>query len=193
MAFSVQMSLYPNLLAGWKFLLSFRKRDWSFEEYPIIVRKQHESSQQLGKPGRFTAPAYYARIVNWTLAGTGDTAADALKSLRETFKKARENRPSMPRPGTHVPLEFASQARISANAVLANEFLKSVLGHDEAWISDKSSLWDFASGHSLDDYYVKISLLYGVDVSDIAGGNLAEIIERIAQSKKNQMEAGGIP
>ena len=193
MAFSVQMRLYPNLLAGWKFLLSFQKRDWLLEDYPIIVRRQQETNQQLGKPGRFTLPAYYARIVNWTLSGTGNTAADALEGLRETFKKARENRPSMPRPGTHVPLEFASQERASANSALADEFLKSVLGHDEAWISDKSSLWDFASGHSLDDYYAKISLLYGVDVSDIAGGNLAEIIERIAQSKKNQMEAGGIP
>jgi len=193
MAFSVQMRLYPNLLAGWKFLLSFRKCDWLLEDYPIIVRRQHETNQQLGKPGRFTLPAYYARIVNWTLSGTGNTAADALEDLRESFKKVRENRPSMPRPGTQVPLEFASQERIAANSALADEFLLSVLGVEGAWISDESSLWDFTTEESLDGCYARIRSLYGVDVSDIAGGNLAEIIERIAHSKKNQMEAGGIP
>ena len=193
MAFSVQMRLYPNLLAGWKFLLSFRKCDWLLEDYPIIVRRQHETNQQLGKPGRFTLPAYYARIVNWTLSGTGNTAADALEDLRESFKKVRENRPSMPRPGTQVPLEFASQERIAANSALADEFLLSVLGVEGAWISDESSLWDFTTEESLDGCYARIRSLYGVDVSDIAGGNLAEIIERIVHSKKSQMEAGGIP
>jgi hypothetical protein len=90
----------------------------------------------------------------------------------------------MPRPGTRVPLEFASRERIAANSGLADEFLRSVLEHDEAWISDESSLWDFTLGDSLDDYYAKISALYSVDVSDIPDGNLASILERIALSRK---------
>jgi hypothetical protein len=184
MTFRLQLSLYPRLLAGWKFLLSFRKNDWSLQDYPILLRRQSDSSQQLGKAGRWTLPAYEARIVNWTLSGSGDTVAAAMESLRERFNHARESRSSMPRPGTRVPLEFASRERIAANSGLADEFLRSVLEHGEAWISDESSLWDFALGDSLDDYYAKISALYNVDVSDIPDGNLASILERIAQSRK---------
>jgi hypothetical protein len=194
MAFKFLKNPYSGLLAGWKFLLSFRKREWSLKDYPIIVRKQCDSRQSWGKTVRWTVPAYDARVVNWwTLMGSGDTAEAAMEKLRERFDSARENRPSMPRPGTQVPLEFASQERIAANSALANEFLQSVLEHGEAWISDESSLWDFASGHSLDDYYAKIRSLYGVDVSDIPGGNVADILERIAQSKQKEVEAGGKP
>ncbi len=189
----MQKNLYPNLLAGWKFLLSFRKRKWSLEDYPIVIRKQSHSSQPVGKTGRWTLPAYSARIVNWHLLGSGDTAAAAMENLRERFNYAREKRASMPRPGTRVPLEFASRMRIEANSALAAEFLESVLGYGEAWISDESSLWDFALEHSLDDYYAKIRALYDVDVSDIPGGNLAGIIERIAQSKQKQVQPGGKP
>jgi hypothetical protein len=191
MTFKFVKNPYPGLLVGWKFLLSFRKQDWSLEDYPVIVRKQRDASPRLGKTGRWTLLAYNARIVNWTLAGTGDTAADALENLRETFKKVRENRPSMPRPGTRVPLEFASQERIAANSPLADEFLQSVLGVEGAWISDESSLWDFTTEDSLDGCYARIRSLYGVDASDVPHGNLAEIIERIAQSKQKQVEAGG--
>jgi hypothetical protein len=99
----------------------------------------------------------------------------------------------MPRPGTHVPLTFASQERISANSALAREFLQSVLGVEGAWISDESSLWDFTMEDSLDDCFAKIRSLYGVDVSDVPGGNLAGILERIAQSKQKHVEAGGTP
>ncbi|MGA2086643.1 MAG: hypothetical protein ABSG60_14120 [Terracidiphilus sp.] len=189
----MQKSLYPSLLAGWRFLLSFRKRKWSLEDYPIVVRKQSHSSQPLGKTGQWTLAAYHAQIVNWTLSGSGETAAAAMESLRERFNHARENRPLMPRPGTRVPIEFASRKRIEANSALAAEFLESVLGHGEAWISDESSLWDFALGHSLDDYYAKIRALYDVDVSDVPGGNLAGIIERIAQSKQKQLQPDGKP
>jgi hypothetical protein len=191
MTFKSLKNPYSGLLAGWKFLLSFRKQEWSLEDYPVLVRKQRDASQILGKTGRWTLPAYHARIVNWALSGSGETADAAMESLRETFSRARENRSAMPRPGMHVPLEFASQERIAANSALAHEFLESVLKHGEAWISDESSLWDFSLGDSLDDYYAKIRSFYGVDVSDIPGGNIAGIIERIAQSKQNHVETGG--
>jgi hypothetical protein len=193
MAFKSLKNPYSGLLAGWKFLLSFRKREWSLKDYPVTVRKQCDPRQCLGKTGRWIIPAYNARIVNWALSGSGETADAALESLREAFNRAREKRSAMPRPGTHVPLTFASQERIAANSALAREFLESVLEHGEAWISDESSLWDFALGHSLDEYYAKIRSLYGVDASDIPGGNLAGIIERIAQSKQKEVEAGGKP
>jgi hypothetical protein len=191
MAIQIPKNLYPNLLTGWKFLLSFRKTNWSLEDYPILLSKQGNSSQRLGETGRWTLPAYSARIVNWALSGSGDTAEEAMNSLAKAFNSACEKRPAMPRPGTRVPITFASQERIAAHSALTQEFLESVLGHGEAWISDESSLWDFALGHSLDDYYTKIRSLYGVDVSDIPGGNLAEILERIAKSKQKRIESSG--
>jgi hypothetical protein len=185
MAFKSLKNPYPGLLAGWKFLLSFRKREWSLEDYPIIVRKQRDSSQCRGETVRVTLPAYYARVVNWwTLMGTGNTVESAMEKLRERFDFARENRSSMPRPGTRVPLEFASRERIAANSPLADEFLQSVLGVEGAWISDKSSLWDFTTEDSLDGCYARIRSLYGVDASDVPGGNLADILEWIAKSRE---------
>jgi len=184
MAFRLHKNLHSNLLADWKFLLSFRKRDWLLEDYPVIVRKQFDSSRQLCNEVQWKMPAYHARIVNWLLSGSGDTAAAAMENLRETFNRAREERPSMPRPGTRVPLKFASQERIASNPAMTQEFIQSVLELDEAWLSDESSLWHFSLGHSLDDYHAKIRSLYGVDVSDIPDGNLADILERIVQSRK---------
>ena len=99
----------------------------------------------------------------------------------------------MPRPGRQVPLEFASQKRIEANSALANEFLQSVFEVEDAWISDESTLWDFALEDPLDESYAKIQSLYGVDVSDIPDGNLADVLERIAQSRQKRVEAPRIP
>jgi hypothetical protein len=193
MTLKIATNLFPSLLAGWKFLLSFRKRDWSLKDYPVIIRKQRDPGQESARLGRLTLPAYCAQIVNWTLTGTGETAAAALEQLKNRFNKARETRPSMPRPGRQVPLEFASQKRIEANSALANEFLQSVFEVEDAWISDESTLWDFALEDPLDESYAKIQSLYGVDVSDIPDGNLADVLERIAQSRQKRVEAPRIP
>lgn len=191
MAFKVLKKHYPSLLASWKFLLSFRKKKWRLEDYPILLRKQGDFSQPIGKAGRWTRHAYSAQIVNWTLSGSGETAQAAMESLGERFDRARESGPSMPRPGTRVPLEFASQERIAANSALAVEFMQIVLGHNEAWITDESSLWDFTLEDSLDIYYARIRAVYGLDLSGIADESIAEILERIAESKQRVMEPHG--
>ena len=51
----------------------------------------------------------------------------------------------LPRPGTHVPIEFASRQRVNAYPESMNDFVRLVLNLDWAWISDESSLWDFHS------------------------------------------------
>jgi hypothetical protein len=186
MIFRTLKNPYPPFLAGWKFLLSFRKRNWRLEDYPVLLRKLRDSSQSGGKTVRWTQPAYDAQIVNWHLLGTGETAAAALENLRERFNLACERLPSLPRPGTRVPIEFAAQERIAANSALADEFLHSVLDVEGAWVSDESSLWDFILEDSLDDCYAKIRALFGVDVSDIPGTNLAAILERIAHAREQQ-------
>jgi hypothetical protein len=48
----------------------------------------------------------------------------------------------------------------------------------------KSSLWDFHGDETNDALHAKIKEVYGVDVSDIKSGNLSEILERIAASRK---------
>ena len=174
-----------KLLAGWKYLLSFRKSDWELDDYPIIVRSQDDAGAGFGDDVRFTVPAYVARVVNWTaLDGSGSTRAEALADLGKRFKEACARRSSKPRPGTHVPIEFASQERITARQALADEFVRDVLGVEDVWLSDQSCLWHFTLGRSLDEYYAKIMLLYGVDVRDLPDGNIAEILDRIAAAKQ---------
>ncbi len=66
---------------------------------------------------------------------------------------------------------------------VAEHFTQSVLGLDWAWISDESSLWDFHTGETNMNLEAKIREIYGVDVSDIESGNLAQIPNRIAATR----------
>jgi len=184
MAFTPIRSGLANLLAGWKFLLSFRKREWSFEDYPVVVRKLRDSGEHWGEPAQWTLPTYDARIVRWPIRGTGNSPAEAINSLRKSFDFACNRSPAVPRPGRRLPVEFASQSRIAVHSDLAQEFIHLILGIGPAWISDESSLWDFTLGSSLDEYFEKIRSLYGVDVSDIDNGSIASILERIAASRR---------
>ena len=170
-----------TLRARWKYLLSFLKSDWELEDYPVIVRRQDDGGAVWGDEVRLTAPAYVARVVNWTaLDGCGATRAEALADLGRRFQNACEHRAAKPRPGTHVPIEFAAQDRIAARQALVDEFVRDVLSVEDVWLSDQSCLWHFALGGSLDEYYAKIMLLYGVDVRDVPDANIAEILDRIS-------------
>jgi len=57
------------------------------------------------------------------------------------------------------------------------------LDFEWAFISDGSSLWDFHTGPSVDTFHTKIKEIYGIDVSDVGSGNLAEILTRIAADR----------
>jgi hypothetical protein len=173
-----------KLLARWKYLLSFRKSDWELEDYPVIVRKQRDTSVSWGDEVRWTSPAYLARVVNWTaLDGSGNTRAEAIADLHERFKNACEGRSAKPRPGTDVPIEFASQERIDARKELVQEFVRDVLGTEWALLTDESSLWHFTLGQSLEEYYTKIMILFGVNVRDVPDGNIAMILDRISAAR----------
>lgn len=181
----------PRLRSIWKYLLSFRKRDWRLADYPVTIRRQFPSEADTAYLGRLKLPAFVARIENWHLCGTGETEEEAREDLRRKFDSACKRRSSLPRPGTHVPIEFAPRDRIAANLALTDEFISSILGLEEVWISDESSLWDFSLGAPIEEYIAKIRSHYGIDVTDIPGANLAEILERIAQSREKQrLETG---
>lgn len=175
-----------QLLARWKYLLSFRKSNWDFEDYPVIVRKQGNAGQSWGEDARFTTPPYIARMVNWTgLDGFGDTPVAAKQDLKEAFDRACARRGSQPRPGTEVPIQLAPPAKIEVTPELKQEFLHSVLGVEWALITDETELWHFALGGSVKDLYEKIDALYGINVRDVPDGKVARILERISAARQS--------
>jgi hypothetical protein len=185
-----QLSLAKDrLLAIWKWSLSFRKRDWELSDYPVAFR--HQEVVPTLATSRFKQHRYIAYIVNWHLTG-GDTPQGALDALRESFETVKRNRSvegkPLKRPGTRVPLEFASQQRIVANHDLSEDFIRRILDLDWAWISDESSLWEFHSDETNEPLFAKIKQAYGVDVSDIESARLSEILDRIAATRHKQIE-----
>lgn len=148
-----------------KWALSYRKREWDLEDYPIRVRVQKDVP---------TDSRYWARILGWNIDGLGRTREDALGELRKWYdtRKAesqKEGEP-VPRPGVRVPIKFASQTRLRANEELLNDFVHRILEFEWAFISDESSLCQFHSDESNEKYLTRIKDVYGVDVSDVAGG-----------------------
>jgi hypothetical protein len=168
-------------LALWKSLLSMFKAEWKLDDYPIRFRSQPATDPPTAS--RLKALPWVARIINWpVMSGTGDTKSAALAELRLSFERFKETKPSLPRPGTHVPIEFAPSVRVNRHRELARDFTQRILGMEWAWISDGSSLWDFHGEPSNDGLNEKIRQTYGVDVADISSGNLADIFDRIAKT-----------
>jgi hypothetical protein len=173
---------HRQLLAGWRFILSWRKKDWAFEDYPVSIVRQKSKAEET--PEFAAVPRYRAEVVNWLgLCGTGNTTEAAVEDLRRNFSNACAHRNSMPRPGAKVPIQFASTSRIDAKQDLADQFIWKVLELEWAFISDKSSLWDFTSDGTLDAYFAKIKDVFGVDASGVKSGNIAEILELIAAAR----------
>ena len=94
----------------------------------------------------------------------------------------------IPRPGQRVPLKLASQVRVDKHADLAEDFKKRVLfpvlGLEDVWISDDSSMWNFHFDESNEALCAKIKEVYGVDVSDIESEKLPVIFDRIEAKRK---------
>ena len=139
--------VHNRILALWKLCLSFRKDDWELGDYPVAVKEQQNDpafQNKRGKPRKFMA-----FIVNWGLAGFGDTENEAIRDLAKNFASAKvakeRTHTATPRPGTDVdiPVEFSSSERVNAHPELAGDFIDRVLGLGWAWISDESTLWDF--------------------------------------------------
>lgn len=177
----------------WRRVLSYRKNDWELSDYPISILEQEFDSEL--KAPRFTQHRYVARIIGWYAAGSGDTREGALSALENEFaaakQRALESGAPLCRPGVQAPVKFASQERIQLHAALSEDFIHRALELPWAFISDESSLWDFHDGDTNRSYYAKIKEVYGVDVSDIESGNVAEILERIAMSQEPERRLGG--
>jgi hypothetical protein len=182
--------LKHRLLASWKWALSFRSHDWKLADYPIYFREQTPDPTSPFKGPRFVLHSNLVYIVNWDLTGHGDSKHAALNDLQGKFESRRvalaeEGKP-LPRPGTKVPLRFATQERVNAHSELADDFIHRVFGLESAWISDESSLWDFHTEESNLDFQEKIRQVYGVLVDDIESGLLCEIFDRIASQRPDR-------
>jgi len=176
-------ALKNKLIAAWKMFLSLFKTDWDLFDYPIVFRAHAVDPAYANT--RLKWHLFTASIVNWwVMGGGGETKQEALQDLEKTFARRKADMAvagkPLPRPGVHVPIEFASQQEIGAYPELADDFVQRVLNLDWAWISDESSLWDFHEGADNGALIARIREVYGVDVSDIESGRLSEILQRIA-------------
>jgi hypothetical protein len=168
--------------AIWKLLASMSKDEWTLDDYPIRVW-----SQQVTEPlpaSRLKPIPWTAGVINWpAMSGGGNTRLEALEEVRKNFDRFKATGKKLPRPGTKVPIEFAAGDRVSRHPELEKEFIRQVLEINWAWISDESCLGDFHDEETDERLMDRIRRIYGVDVSDIAGGNLADIFDRIAKHK----------
>jgi hypothetical protein len=164
--------------AAWMRLLSFFKDEWTINDYPIRVRFQRPA-ERAGTSRRKLIP-WVADVVNWpAMSGKGSTRQEALDDIRSQFERFIATKQPLPRPGTVVPLRYAASDRVGRHPELTRDFAHRVLGLEWIWISDKSSLWDFHGDSTNDNLVEKIRSVYGIDVSDITSGNLADIFDRI--------------
>jgi hypothetical protein len=176
---SPHRNIRDQLLARYKYFISFFKRDYAFEDYPVHIRRFN--SEEVAKG----LPRYRAWFINWGgPIGSGKTAKEARVDLRKVFASIKNHREDLPRPGTDVPIQLAPHDRVDAHKELANSFIQNVLELEWALITDQSALWDFHSRTDNVALTSKIKELYEVDVSDIESGNLADIFDRIATGKR---------
>ncbi len=173
-------TIRERIQIGWKWLLSFRKRTWTVADYPARVK--------VNGPAPEPNIAYFAQILNWPgPVGLGPTKAEAYKQLSSHLEEIRQHRQTMPRPGTHVPIQFASTERVQADPALLDDFIERILlfsRNDPVFISDESSLHDFGDTAKVQELATRIKDVYSIDVADIAedSGNIAEILERISRA-----------
>jgi hypothetical protein len=163
--------------------LSFRKASWSLSDYPVRLRKQ-DVTKVTPWSDRAKMQPWVAQVINWYgISGGGATRAEAYADLSAKFDAFRETHETLPRPGERVPLQFAPRDLIDAHRELAEDFIVRVLDvgpGEKLWLSNESSLWNFPGPAGNEEYFAKIELLYGVDVSNVEGAKIGLILEEIA-------------
>jgi hypothetical protein len=172
-----QISSIPEqIYAGRMCLLSFSKSDWQLKDYPVRFRHQPANN-----------PEWIAQIINWHVFGFGSTKEAAYADLQENFAKIKTRH----RPGTRVPIQFASTKGIEAHEAIARDFFRKILSRniDACFISDSSSLYDLCPTPNdtlkfQEEMNEKIYQTYNCEVSDIRDGNLLKIFERIESTRK---------
>lgn len=158
-----------QLKATYKYLLSFLKTKWEFDDYPLETWANPNAQQEDIKFG--------AKFTNWsTFVAHGSSFPEAIENLRKNLKEyAKDN--VLPRPGSKVPIQFAESNRIEENKEIAIDFFDKIIGinYYDCFISDYSSLIDFDLDD--EDTLEKIKAEYGIEPKgDLF---LADIFEEI--------------
>jgi hypothetical protein len=114
--------------AIWALLASIFKREWRLDDYPIRVFQS--LNEPLLQSQRKSLP-WIASVINWPgMVGGGNSRLEALEELLKSFDRLKATKPSLPRPGTKVPIEFATSTRVAQHSELAKDFIERVLGLD---------------------------------------------------------------
>jgi hypothetical protein len=176
-------ALLTYVKAASKYLLAFRKRQWGLGDYPL--RYVDQVARGGTSAGRRQLPRWHVQIINWwTMSGAGETPEAALAMLSEKFNRYRSERP-LPHPGVRVPIEVAATSEIAKRIPKLQEFASKVLGYEPGFyfVSDESSLWDFARDDTLEAVFAKVREVYGVDVSDVPDGTIWKVLDRVGAPK----------
>ncbi|MBV9671001.1 MAG: hypothetical protein JOZ43_08610 [Acidobacteriales bacterium] len=167
----------------WKWLISFGKRSWDIDDYPISVVQQDSTDPNV--------PAYRAYINEWLLMGFGETRECALENLSKNFDSFVHSKPGrLPRPGTSLPWQdyLAPHDQIDGHSRTVVRYLEIVLKVDTSgpfFVSDDTTLDDFVHGDTDVAFFVsKTKEMFGVDISDIPDKSLLRICERIDSKKQ---------
>ena len=87
-----------KIKSAWKFVLSFSKRQWRIEDYPLRYCFQDNQTIDL--------PSYYVEVIGWReMIGFGDSRQEAYDALSRKIEKRNLTAGFLPRPGTTVPVE----------------------------------------------------------------------------------------
>jgi hypothetical protein len=173
-----------NMRRARKFLSSFFKRDWKFEDYPVY------SCPWIAYA--FPTPfPWQAFIICWSgMHAGGNTASDAIKNLRTKFESFKQEN-ELPRPGRDWP-PFSMRDSVFYYEELLMDFVHNILIQNRlpsVHISDDSTLMDFdCDGTTPMEYAERIRDRFGVDVSDISGGKLVDIFKRIAAKRAEEKQ-----
>jgi hypothetical protein len=166
--------------AIWKRLLSYTKKNWDIDDYPLRFKKQSDITKQYNvgelKP-------WAVQIINWwPMTALGDTKQEAFENLKINFKSYLEQNIA-PRPGTSVPIKYANTSQINELEEIASDFFNKILHMNfyNCFISDESSLLDF--GKDDNDTLNKINETYKIGLAEIGDGNIARILKMINERK----------
>jgi hypothetical protein len=159
-------------------LASLFRSEWRPEHYPIAVRVQVEAPEEA---------RWCAHVLNWPgPVGLGSTKQQARAALETSLRAIAASRltegKSMPRPGTRLPIEFASTARVEGDPALLSEFITKALGFgpdDPVFISDESSICDFGDDERVQEIRANIREHFDLAVDRPEPVRIADVLEAI--------------
>ncbi|MGZ5283783.1 MAG: hypothetical protein ACXWEY_16020 [Bacteroidia bacterium] len=148
-----------KIKAFYKLILSYFKKQWNFEDYPLEIWINKNAEQEEIK--------YVASLTNWSLfIERGETLEIAKQKLKDKFLAYRKDNSKIPRPGSFVPIQYASTVEIEKYENVAVDFFNRIIeiDYDSCFISDESSLYDF--GFEKEEAFRKIKSEYNIEPNE---------------------------